>query len=82
MNLEPHLLAPLAFECMFKRQPVVIDHPAGWVRPTNWPLPIERNKVPAEDGSITQSYRPMVIFEFCEDVLKARQAELNRMLGL
>ncbi len=80
--LEPHVLAPMAFDCLFKRQPVIITHPAGWQRPEGWPVPIERNKVPNADGSDTQPYRPIAIFEYCEYVLRQREAEMKKVFGL
>lgn len=69
-----------ATTAMLMRMPVTCTHPAGWKRPTNWPLPIERQK-PNADGSDTQPYRPLAILEWCEDKLgePERQARAAKM---
>ena len=66
-------LAQQAMEAMLEQRPVTIVHPANWQRETGWPLPIKREK-PAADGTITQTYRPMVIFEFIHEKLSLEAA--------
>jgi len=85
VNSEPDLgtvaaLMNEATTCMLMRQPVTCQHPAGWTRPENWPLPILREPA-AADGTVTQTYRPLAVLEWCEYRLgePERQARAARM---
>jgi len=52
---------------------VEITHEAGWVRETGFPLPVKKNQKNA-DGTLTQQYRPMAIFEFIQETLSGEIA--------
>ncbi len=70
VNSDPDLgtvatLLTEATTAMLMRMPVTCTHPAGWKRPENWPLPAVREHA-AADGSVTQTYRPMAVLEWCE----------------
>jgi len=69
-------LAQQAMEAMLTQQPVTLTHPAGWQR-NGFPLPIKREKA-NEDGSTTQTYRPLAIFEYIQEQL-ALAAAAERM---
>lgn len=65
MNLEA--LAHQATTALLAQQHVVVTHPKGWER-DGFPLPVKRMQ-PKADGSVTQSYRPIVIFEYVHEKL-------------
>lgn len=65
MNLEA--LAQQATAALLAQKPVTVTHPAGWER-DGFPLPIKRMQ-PSADGSVTQTYRPLVIFEYVHEKL-------------
>lgn len=65
MNLES--LANQATAALLAQQHVVVTHPPGWER-DGFPLPVKRMQ-PAADGSVTQNYRPLVIFEYVHEKL-------------
>lgn len=69
-------LAQQAMEAMLAQQPVTLTHPSGWQR-NGFPLPIKREKA-NEDGSTTQTYRPLAIFEYIQEQL-ALAAAAERM---
>lgn len=72
MNLQS--LAQQATAALLDHTPITIRHPAGWTRPNGWPVPIQRNRQPAADGSLTQNYRPIVVLEWVgQEVEKAHQ---------
>lgn len=66
-------LAQQALDCLLEQRPVVITHPAGWKRDNGFPLPIKKEK-PSEDGTTTQTYRPVAIFEWIHERLSLEAA--------
>lgn len=69
-------LAKYATACMLIQEPVSIVHPAGWER-DGYPLPIKRMST-AEDGTVTQEYRPLAILEYVQEVLSGELAKRKR----
>lgn len=65
MNLEH--LGQQALAAMLAQKPVTVTHPPKWER-NGFPLPMVRQQ-PAADGSVTQQYRPIVIFEYIHEQL-------------
>ncbi len=61
---------------MLIQEPVSILHPAGWER-DGYPLPIKRMPA-AENGTVTQEYRPLAILEYVQDVLSGDLAKRKR----
>lgn len=70
MNLET--LTRQAADALLAQTPVVVTHPAGWQR-DGFPLPIKREP-PAPDGSVTQGYRPLAVFEYVNEKLTVKKA--------
>lgn len=72
-------LTELAAKALLEQTTVSVRHFKGWSR-EGFPLPIKRMKE-AEDGSVTQEYRPLAILEYVNDVLSgviaAKQAKEN-----
>lgn len=64
-------LVSQAASALLAQTDVTVTHPAGWER-NGFPLPIKR-EAPNPDGSVTQRYRPMVIFEYVNDLLTVRK---------
>ncbi len=69
MNLEQ--LGQQALAAMLAQQPVTVTHPPKWER-NGFPLPMVR-KQPDADGSVTQQYRPIVIFEYIHEQLAPKR---------
>ena len=70
VNSEPDLgtvaaLLNEATTAMLMRMNVTCTHPTGWKRPESWPLPTVRQPA-ADNGSVTQDYRPLAILEWCD----------------
>lgn len=64
-------LAHTATIALLRQEPVTITHPPGWER-NGFPLPIKREK-PAEDGSVTQNYRPLAILDHVNELLSTKR---------
>lgn len=75
--LNPKLLGQMALDCILSRDPVTITHPPGWERSPGFPLPIKRMP-PSGDGSVTQTYRPIAILEYVDDVLQDEEIERRK----
>ena len=56
-----------AAKSLLSQQTVSITHEANWKR-NGFPLPIKRMPV-SEDGTITQSYRPLALLEYAHECL-------------
>ncbi len=52
---------------------VEITHEAGWVREQGFPLPVKKQQA-NPDGTLTQQYRPMAIFEWIQETLSGEIA--------
>lgn len=60
-------LVEKAAESLLSQQTVSITHEANWKR-NGFPLPIKRMTA-SEDGTITQSYRPLALLEYVHECL-------------
>lgn len=67
-------LANLAVKHLLEQTSVLVAHPAGWQRPTNWPLPIKRG-TPDETGVVRQNYRPLALLEYVHETLSRNEGE-------
>ena len=65
------MLAFDAVSCLLAQIPVTVTHAAGWER-DGFPLPIKR-MTSADDGSVTQDYRPLAILEYVHEKLSGAQ---------
>lgn len=69
-------LANYATECMLEQMSVRVTHANGWER-EGYPLPIKCMPA-AEDGTVTQEYRPLAILEYVHEVLSGELAKRKR----
>lgn len=65
-------IARAATEALIEQRPLSVRHEPGWAR-DGFPLPMKRQP-PAEDGSVTQDYRPLAILEFVQDEFSGENA--------
>lgn len=66
-------LVSQASSALLTQTDVIVTHPAGWKR-EGFPLPIKR-EAPNPDGSVTQRYRPLAIFEYVNEQLTVRKTK-------
>lgn len=65
-------VARAATEALIEQRPLSVRHEPGWSR-DGFPLPMKRQPA-AEDGSVTQDYRPLAILEFVQEELSGENA--------
>lgn len=70
--LDPTSLTETALVCMLLQKPMTLILEPNYQR-DGLPLPMKRMSV-NEDGTTTQSYRPMVILEYVQEVLSGEMA--------
>ena len=72
-SLDPTSLAESALICLLLQKPMTLVLAPDYQR-KGMPLPIKRMPV-NEDGTTTQSYRPMVILEYVQEALSGELAK-------